>query len=95
MEHLKNIAVEACNKSKTANLGTPIYGQIAWLRNCIEKRAADGKPVSADYLATCSTMKQITLGIVRNKRSEGVELGKCERQAIGEEIARIILGDMQ
>ena len=92
MEYLKNIAAEAYNKSETANLGTPIYGKILWLRNCIEKRAAGGKPVSADYLANCSTMKQITLG---NKRSEGVELNKCERQAIGEEIARIILGDMQ
>lgn len=94
MGHLKNIASEAYNESKTANLGTPIYGKILWLRNCIAKRAADGKPVSADYLANCSTMKQITLGIVRNEKAKGVSLNKLERQEIGEELARIILDNM-
>jgi hypothetical protein len=94
MEHLKNIASEAYNESKTANLGTPIYGKILWLRNCIAKRAADGKPIAADYLANCSTMKQITLGIVRNEKTKGVSLNKFERQEIGEELARIILGNM-
>jgi hypothetical protein len=94
MERLKNIAIKACEESMTADLGTPIYGQIAWLRSCMEKRAAEGKPISADYLANCSTMKQITLGIVRSEKSKGVGINKLERQAIGDEIARIILGSM-
>jgi hypothetical protein len=94
MGHLKIIAAEAYETSKTANLGTPIYGKILWLRNCIAKRAADGKPIAADYLANCSTMKQITLGIVRNEKAKGVSLNKLERQEIGEELARIILDNM-
>lgn len=94
MEHLKIIAAEAYNQSKTANLGTPIYGKILWLGNCIAKRAADGKPITADYLANCSTMKQVTLGIVRNEKAKGVSLDKSERQEIGEELARIIIGNM-
>lgn len=91
----KAIADKAYEQSKCSNLGTPIYGKILWLRNCVEQRIATGKPVTKEHLANCSTMKQITLGIVRDleKRGFPVEKGtvKMTRQKIGEELAANIL----
>lgn len=91
----KAIADKAYEQSKRANLGTPIYGKILWLRKCVGERIATGKPVTEEHLANCSTMKQITLGIVRDleKRGFPVEKGtvKMTRQKIGEELAANIL----
>lgn len=95
MEHWKAEANSAYQKSKDALLGTPIYGKIKWLEACVSRRAAEGKPLTKDYLANCSTMKQVTLGIYRDMEKRGVPIEKstvkATRQSIGEEIAALIL----
>lgn len=95
METCKTIAVSAYEQSMNANLGTPIYGKILWLRNCVAKRKTEGKPLTIEHLANSSTMKQITLDIYMDMVKRGVPVKKgtvkATRQEIGEEIAREIL----
>lgn len=32
---------------------------LTWLRECVDKRRAKGKPVTVEHLAECSTMRKV------------------------------------
>ena len=65
-----------------------IYKMIEDLARMAQKRKDKGLPIDREYLANCSTMKNITLAA---KRAEEGNITKEERKAGGYQIADYIL----
>lgn len=68
-----------------------IYKMIEDLARMVQKRKDKGLPIEREYLANCSTMRDITLAA---KRAEEGHITKEERKAGGYQIADYILEEM-
>ena len=55
---------------------------LTWLRECVDKRRAKGKPVTVEHLAECSTMRKvIARGAKLVQQKEGRMVSNDDKRA--------------